>query len=118
MTADEKADLYARFHYDGATAAEEAIAAEIDKCVVKAYYCTEPGRYGGNYYQKGYNYRGLATFSSFSKEDRNQFDFNYDALDLLIDPSYGGIQGQKYQYDSAAATLTGAESSCCNTDRC
>ena len=110
LTADEKADLYARFHYDGATAAEEAIAAEIDKCVVKAYYCTEPGRYGGNYYQKGYNYRGLATFSSFSKEDRNQFDFNYDALDLLIDPSYGGIQGQKYQYDSAAATLTGAES--------
>ena len=110
LTADEKADLYARFHYDGATEAEEAIAAEIDKCVVPAYYCTEAGRYGGNYYQKGYNYRGLATFSSFSKEDRDQFDFNYDAFDLLIDPDYGGIQGQKYQYDSAAATLTGAES--------
>ena len=110
LTAAEKTTLYGKFHYDGASAAEEAIAAEINKCVVPAYYCTEAGRYGGNYYQKGYNYRGLATFSSFSKEDRDQFDFNYDAFDLLIDPSYGGIQGQKYQYDSAAATLTGAES--------
>ena len=27
------------------------------------------------------------------------YEYNYDALDLLVDPTYGGAEGQKYQYD-------------------
>mgnify|MGYP006916038073 CR=1 FL=1 len=86
-----------------------AIREDINTDIVPAYYCTKAGLYGGNYYQNNTNYRGLEAWSSMSKNDRNQFTFNYDALDLLIDPTYGGVQGKKYQYDAAAATLIAAE---------
>ncbi len=91
---------------------QKKIAAELLANVVPAYYCTEAGLYGGNYYQAGYNYRGLEAWSSMSKTDRAKFDFNYDVLDLLIDPSYskdgGQSEGKKYQYDSAAGNIEGA----------
>ena len=98
---------------------------ELQTNLVQAYYCTsEPvvvdGNpvhyyYGGNYYESGHNYRGLEAWSSMSATDRNQFTFNYDALDLLIDPDYttavsGAMsEGHKYQYDSAYKSLAGAE---------
>ena len=72
--------------------------------VVEAYYCTEPGLYGGNYYEGGKNYRGLEVFSSMTETDRNKFTFNYDALDLLVDPTFGRPEGQKYQYDGLGFT--------------
>ena len=108
MTAGQKAKLITDY---------PTYASEINKLVVPAYYCIEDGYYGGNYYQSGMNYRALETFSSMSEADRDYFEFNYDALDLLIDPTYGTKdahgnvtnQGKKYQYDSKAATLTGAE---------
>ena len=86
-----------------------SLANEIDKYVVPAYICTneEGGLYGGNYYESGKNYRGLEAWSSMTKADRAKFIFNYDALDVLIDPLYskdenGTVihpEGQKYQYD-------------------
>ncbi|MBQ8989261.1 MAG: hypothetical protein IJ067_06190 [Prevotella sp.] len=86
-----------------------ALREEMKAYIVPAYYCTKEGKYGGNYYEGDRNYRGLEVFSSMSKDDRNQFTFNYDAFDLLIDPTYGGTAGQKYQYDSSAATEAAAE---------
>ena len=86
-----------------------SLATEINKSVVPAYYCTSAGKYGGNYYETGKNYRALAAFTSMSESDRNKFTFNYDALDLLIDPTYSRAEGVKYQYDSSAATLEGAQ---------
>ena len=77
----------------------EDLAADIEQYVVPAYYCSTAGRYGGDYYETTKNYRALTAFSSMSEEDRENFTFNYDALDLLIDPTYGGTEGQKYQYD-------------------
>ena len=100
---------------------------DLQNCLVQAYYCTSKDRseegydgpyyYGGNYYVSGYNYRGLEAWSSMSAIDREQFTFNYDALDLLIDKNYTTTatygaamsEGHKYQYDSAAGTLAGAE---------
>ena len=76
-----------------------ALAEEIENNVVPAYCCTEEGLYGGNYYESGVNYRALEVFSSMSKTDRDNFSFNYDALDLLIDSDYSRPEGQKYQYD-------------------
>ena len=67
--------------------------------IAKAYYCTDGGQYGGNLYQPGKAYKALEAWSGMSAEDRNHFVFNYDAFDLLIDPSYGGDEGFKYQYD-------------------
>ena len=84
-------------------------ATDIEKLVVPAYYCTSAGLYGGNYYEAGKNYRALEAWSAMSESDRDNFTFNYDAFDLLIDPTYGQAEGQKYQYDSAAGTLVGAK---------
>ena len=78
---------------------------DITKNIVPAYYCTVAGDYGGNYYASGINYRGLEAWSSMEEKDRAKFIFNYDALDLLIDPTYdnndASKEGKKYQYDGA-----------------
>ncbi|MBO6234079.1 MAG: hypothetical protein J6N43_01480, partial [Prevotella sp.] len=99
MTEAEKA-AYKKAH--------PALASEIEKDVVPAYYCTDPGLYGGNYYAKNKNYRALEVWSSMSASDREKFEFNYDAFDVLVDPNYGGTSGAKYQYDSSAATAAAA----------
>ncbi len=82
------------------------LASEINEKVVKAYYCTEEGSYGGDYYAPNVNYRGLVAWCSLSDADRNHFEFNYDALDLLVDPTYGGVEGKKYQYDGYPTDYT------------
>ena len=116
MTEDEKTEYYNR--YKDGTDVEKQIAKEILENIVPAYYCTTDGLYGGDYYEAGKNYRGLGVWCSMSKADREHFTFNYDALDLLIDPNYSkdpesGIiihgEGKKYQYDSATATQEAAE---------
>ena len=91
--------------YDAIVETHPEIASDIQP----AYYCTEEGRYGGNYYKEGYNYRALAAFTAMSPEDRENFTFNYDALDLLVDPNYSGDEGEKYQYDSSEATYEAAD---------
>ena len=108
MTPAEKQAYYDRFNKTGATDAEKQIAEDIKNMIVPAYYCTKEGYYGGNYYEAGKNYRGLEAWSSMSEDDRSHFNFNYDALDLLIDKDYSHNEGHKYQYDSAAGTEAGA----------
>jgi hypothetical protein len=100
LSASEIADLKAKY--------PDAIDTEIDKAMQQAYYCTEAGKYGGNYYEMGKNYRALSAFTAMSEDDRKNFTFNYDAFDVLIDPNYSKAEGFKYQYDSAAGTLDGA----------
>ena len=85
---------------------------DLNEKIEEAYYCTKEGPYGGNYYESGKNYRGLDAWSSMSETDRRKFAFNYDALDLLIDPYYSRNEsgtlihkeGEKYQYDGSNYT--------------
>ena len=93
MTKAERDDLLAD------ESLSDGIKEEITKYVVPAYYCSTAGLYGGDYYDNTKNYRALTAWSSMSDADRANFTYNYDALDLLIDPTYGGGEGQKYQYD-------------------
>ncbi|MBR2204448.1 MAG: T9SS type A sorting domain-containing protein [Prevotella sp.] len=86
-----------------------SLASIIESDIVPAYYCTKDGKYGGNYYEPNKNYRGLEVWSSMSKSDREQFEFNYDAFDVLIDPQYSNDERKKYQYDSAAGTEAAAK---------
>ena len=104
MSKADWTTLYNR--YKDGTDAEKKIAEEIKNSIVPAYYCTVAGKYGGNYYEAGKNYRALAAFTAMSPEDREKFTFNYDALDLLIDPTYGRAEAQKYQYDGKNYTTT------------
>ena len=114
MTEAEKTAYYNTYKD-----ANPALAQMIQEDIVPAYYCTADGLYGGNYYEANKNYRGLEVWSSMSKEDREKFTFNYDALDILIDPRYGWNaagtsviypEGQKYEYDSSDGDLARAES--------
>jgi len=88
-----------------------ALATDIEASIVPAYYCKTAGKYGGNYYVTSQNYYAKEAFSELSAEDRGKFEFNYDALDLLIDSTYSRSfeEGKKYQYDSTAKDLAGAE---------
>ena len=85
--------------------AHPSLSSTIENSVVPAYYCTKAGLYGGQYYAAGGSkYPGLTAWSGMSATDRDNFTFNYDALDLIIDSNYGGTEGQKYQYDSKTAS--------------
>ena len=99
-------DLMTASQKSGYITAHPDLEEEINKCIKPAYICTTAGKYGGSYYETSKNYRGLEAYSAMSPEDRKKFEFNYDALDLLIDPAYGKMsdgtqqaQGKKYQYD-------------------
>ena len=54
-----------------------------------AYICTTEGLYGGQYFKAGENYSTIKAWCSLT-ESRDKFKFNYDALDLLIDPTFPG----------------------------
>lgn len=69
-----------------------------------AYYCTSEGKYGGTFFETGKAYRAIDTWCSMPANERANFTFNYDALDLLIDPNYSGDYGNKPQYDGSNAT--------------
>ena len=103
---------------DAYKTAYPSLATIIEADIVPAYYCTKDGLYGGNYYEANKNYRGLEVWSSMSKTDRENFEFNYDAFDVLIDPRYGWNEDgtsvihperQKYEYDSAEGNKAAAE---------
>ena len=125
MTLAQKQTYYNRFHTASAPSTDpnEVLAKDIDELIIPAYYCTSktkgeegyegPYYYGGDYYETGHNYRGKDAWSGMSPDDRKNFTFNYDALDLLIDTLYsknssGEIiysENQKYQYDSPYGTF-------------
>ena len=46
------------------------------------YYCTQEGSWGGKYYESGKNYNGI-DYCQLLANERQYFDFNYDALNLL-----------------------------------
>ena len=68
----------------------EVARTEVEKLLSKAYICYKEGYYGGDYFEAGKKYTALKGWSSLSDEDRKNFTFNYDALNLLVDPLYSG----------------------------
>ena len=89
-----KAKVKEKYGYDD-TQAEKYISEHTSD----AYYCTEAGLYGGSWFDSGKAYRAIDTWCSMSDADRANFAFNYDALDLLIDPSYSGRTEANYGHD-------------------
>ena len=70
----------------------------VESHLSDAYYCTGSGKYGGQYFEKNVNYSALKAWCSLT-DDRDKFVFNYDAFDVLADPTYSG-EGYTYLYDS------------------
>ena len=87
---------------DNGTADAKATAF-LATCFDDAYYCTEGGLYGGTNFVAGHAYSALESWCSMTADERLLFDYNYDALDLLVDPTYSGRlesnYGNKSQYD-------------------
>ena len=55
--------------------------------IVKAYRCTQAGKYGGRYYEEPKNYSAIESWCTLA--DRDGFTFNKDAFDILYDDSFG-----------------------------
>ena len=73
-----------------------------------AYYVKKEGLYGGQYYEKNTNYGALKTWCELS-ESRNKFEFNYDALDVLIDPDFHGEGYTETYYKSPYSDIKSVE---------
>ncbi len=61
---------------------------EIESALTDAYICTETGKYGGRNYYRGTYYSAIESWCNLSETDRGHFNFDYDALNLLIDRTY------------------------------
>ena len=99
--AELKTKIIEKFNYDGSggTTAQQKAEAYLASYLDDAYYCTEDGKYGGIYFTPGQAYRAIDTWCSMTATERENFTYNYDALDLLIDPTFGGAYGSKPRYD-------------------
>ena len=93
-------------HTDWTTAEVDDFYVDNSSYVAGAYYCTKEGNYGGKLYHPNTAYEALDTWNSMSAEDRANFRYNYDAFDVLVDPTYGGDYGYKPQYDGYAPGST------------
>ena len=67
----------------------------------RAYYCTKKGKYGGSAFTSGQNYQA-AMYTNLNPTERANFSFNYDGLDVMLDPTYAG---NIRVYDHADTTL-------------
>ena len=67
---------------------KKATDQEIDEALTPAYICTENGTYGGQQFDVGTNYSTIQAWCSLPFDDRQNFTYNYDALDLLVNSDY------------------------------
>lgn len=72
------------------------------------YICTTDGLYGGQYFEAGQNYSALSSWANLTASDRENFTFNYDALDVILHDNYpsNGTKGSVYPYDYEGTTGT------------
>ncbi len=103
LTESDTTSIKARVAAKNTSWTPEQVTSYVNEYISKAYYCSAAGKYGGSWYNADQSYRALETWNSMSVEDRENFVYNYDGLDLLIDPTYGDWNeedyGKKYQYD-------------------
>ena len=79
--------------------ANEAAALKyLKEHLSEAWYCTGEGDYGGQYFDANENYGALKSWCTVTG-NRDKFEFNYDAFDVLLDSYFSRNEGEKYQYD-------------------
>ena len=86
----------------------------VKSCMSKAYIVTQDGKYGGQYFEHGINYSALKSWCSLT-DDRERFDFNYDAFDVLVDPTYSGEDRTEAVYKSPYSDEKEVEYNAANT---
>ncbi|MBQ9561662.1 MAG: hypothetical protein IJV10_05235 [Prevotella sp.] len=80
------------------TTAFPSMATDINSSLIDAYICENDGKYGGKSYSSDKKYSALEGWASLTSADRakNLFTFNYDAFDVLSDPTYTGTTAARY----------------------
>ena len=79
-----------------------SLGSDKDKFFSDGYICTNKGLWGGTVFNGGQHYPAI-TYSNLSKTERTgNFTYNYDALDLLVDPNYDNVMSK---YDKEGASL-------------
>ena len=68
-------ELVSKTEYNG-------LEEEVQNKFQPAYYCTRAGNWGGKFYTEGNNYQAI-DYCQLHKEERANFTFNFDALELL-----------------------------------
>ena len=68
-------ELVSKTEYNG-------LEEEVQNKFQPAYYCTRAGNWGGKFYTAGNNYQAI-DYCQLHKEERANFTFNFDALELL-----------------------------------
>ena len=79
-----------------------------------AYYIKSDGLYGGQYFQAGQNYGAIKSWCSLT-DARNNFGYNYDALDVLVDSQYHGEGYTETYYKSPYSDIKPVEYRAFNT---
>ena len=79
-----------------------------------AYYIKSEGLYGGQYFEKDVNYTALKSWCELT-ESRDKFRYNYDALDVLIDPAFRGENYINDSYKSPYSDVKSVEYEAFNT---
>ena len=93
---------------------ESQARAYVESCLSSAYICTVAGSYGGQYFKEGENYSALKSWCSLT-DDRDKFEFNYDAFDVLADPAYHGEGYTQTYYHSPYSDEKPVEYNAANT---
>ena len=89
-TIDDLAERYKNYQNSRSNTEQitlDQAKAEVLNHLAPAYICTVAGKFGGQYFQAGQNYSAIKSWCSLT-ENRDKFEFNYDAFDVLADPHY------------------------------
>lgn len=81
-------DLVTQGQIDQMKSTYDSKTSEITAALTPAFIITKKGYYGGKWYDSNTNYSAISAWSSLTSDERDHFNFNYDALDLLSDPNY------------------------------
>ncbi len=87
---------------------DEEARAYVLSNLSNAYYIKGPGLYGGQYYDATKNYSAIKSWSTLT-DDRTKFEFNYDALDVLVDSDFHGEGSIDTYYKSPYSDIKSVE---------
>ena len=84
---------------------KEKVKKDIDDALTDAYILTENGTYGGQQFDTEKNYGAIEAWCSLSSADREHFNYNYDALDLLVNSNYLAVNTAITSSPTPASTV-------------
>ena len=79
---------------------------EIEAALTPAYILTANGTFGGQQFDAGNNYGAIEAWCSLSSTDRANFNYNYDALDLLVSSPYLAVNTEVTSSPDHSSTVT------------